>query len=140
MASQSVSAAEAKKAGQNDLDRAAEMVAEAKEEIARMMAAAKAEAAEIVKAARTETGDSRTRVNFQPAVSEERVKIKLFKDSGKYSADVFVGVNGVGYQIKRGVTVEVPKTVADILEQSMEQDEATAMMIDKAESEYQKSL
>lgn len=76
----------------------------------------------------------------RPAISQERVRIKLFKDSGKYASDVFVGVNGVGYQIKRGVLVEVPKTVADILEQSMAQDEATSMMIEQAEQAYQDTL
>ena len=32
--------------------------------------------------------------------------------------DVFVGINGKIYQIKRGHSVEVPRSVAEILEQS----------------------
>lgn len=56
----------------------------------------------------------------------EKVPIKLFKDSGKYQDDVFVAVNGVGYLIQRGVEVEVPRYVAEVLAQSMEQDQQAA--------------
>lgn len=47
------------------------------------------------------------------------VKIKLHK--GKSSAeqqDVIAGVNGKLYQIKRGVPVEVPVYIAEIIENS----------------------
>ena len=72
---------------------------------------------------------------FAPAISEERVTVKLFKDNGKYAADMFVGVNGVGYQIKRGIPVEVPRVVAEVLAQSEAQDAATALMIEEKKSE-----
>ena len=44
--------------------------------------------------------------------------------------EVVVGLNGRFYKIKRGVTVEVPKAVALILQQSEEQDAATLEMIE----------
>lgn len=72
---------------------------------------------------------------FAPAISEEKVTVKLFKDNGKYAADMFVGVNGVGYQIKRGIPVEVPRCVAEVLAQSEAQDAATALMIEEKKSE-----
>ena len=56
----------------------------------------------------------------------EKAKIHLFQDDNRYSGDVFVGLNGIGYNIKRGVDVEVPKGVAEILEnQARAREEAT---------------
>lgn len=67
---------------------------------------------------------------------EATVKIRLFKDGGKYKDDAVVIHNGTVYQIQRGVTVDVPVIVADILEQSMEQDSATAEMITRMSNEF----
>lgn len=70
----------------------------------------------------------------EPATNErgeKLVKIKLFKDNGRYSKDVFVGVAGRTWLIKRGVEVEVPEIVAEVLELSMKQDNATAELIKK---------
>ena len=53
---------------------------------------------------------------------EKMVKIQLFKDDGRYANDVFVGVNGKTYQIKRGVDVEVPESVAEVLKNSERQN------------------
>lgn len=61
---------------------------------------------------------------------EERVKIKLFKDSKDYKDDVVVGLNGTIYQIQRGIEVEVPAGVAEILLNSQRQEEKTAEMIE----------
>lgn len=44
--------------------------------------------------------------------------------------EVVVGLNGRFYKIRRGVTVEVPRAVALILQQSEEQDAATLEMIE----------
>ena len=63
----------------------------------------------------------------------ERVRIKLFKDSGRYSGDVFVGVNGRSYLLKRGVELQVPAEVAEVLEHSQVQDSLTAQRIAQAE-------
>lgn len=54
---------------------------------------------------------------------EKKVKIKLFLDGDKYKDDVFVGINGRTYQIKRGVEVEVPESVAKVLEDSGNQQQ-----------------
>lgn len=63
-------------------------------------------------------------------VTEERVTIKLFKDSKEYKDDLTVIVNGKAYKIQRGVEVSVPKSVAEIIEHSAAQDEKTAQLID----------
>lgn len=64
------------------------------------------------------------------------VKIKLFKDGDKYKDDVFVCVNGHPYGVQRGVEVEVPESVAKIIEASEKQDNKTVMMIQKLQDEY----
>ena len=67
---------------------------------------------------------------------EERknVRIRLFRDNGRYKEDLFVSVNGVNYKIRRGVDVEVPPEVAEVLEHSQLQDERTAARIAAAET------
>lgn len=78
---------------------------------------------------------ARTAAANEPA-DRKRVKIKLFKDSHEYKDDVFVSVNGERYQIQRGVEVEVPGYIAEVLEHSAEQDARTAELIEKIEAEY----
>lgn len=57
----------------------------------------------------------------------EMVTVHLFKgNTGKYTSDVFVGLNCKGYLIKRGVDVQVPAGVAEILRHSEEQDALAA--------------
>ena len=67
---------------------------------------------------------------------EERknVRIRLFRDNGRYKEDLFVSVNGVNYKIRRGVDVEVPPEVAEVLDHSQLQDERTAARIAAAET------
>lgn len=60
---------------------------------------------------------------------EKMVKVRLFKDNKNYQSDVFVGVNGKTYQIKRGVEVEVPDYVAEVLRNSARQDEYAVMLM-----------
>ena len=57
---------------------------------------------------------------------KKNVRIRLFKDNSRYKGDLFVSVNGVNYKIRRGVEVEVPPEVAEVLEHSQMQDELTA--------------
>ena len=57
---------------------------------------------------------------------KKTVRIHLFKDNGRYKDDVFVGVNGVNYKIQRGVDVDVPPEVAEVLEHSQMQDTMAA--------------
>ena len=67
----------------------------------------------------------------------EKVPIELFKDNGKYKGDVLVCVNGERFLIKRGVRVEVPRYVALVLEESANQDTATANLIESESSRYE---
>ena len=66
-------------------------------------------------------------------MAQDKVRIKLFKDNGRYKSDLFVSVNGVNYMIRRGVEVEVPRAVAEVLEHSQRQDDLTAARIAAAE-------
>lgn len=67
----------------------------------------------------------------------EKVTIKLFRDNGKYKDDLTVTVNGVTYQIQRGVTVKVPRFIADVIAQSERQDTQTANMLEKLVTDFE---
>lgn len=58
------------------------------------------------------------------AVTMVTVKLPLTKDQ---QDDVYVAVNGKGYQIKRGVAVQVPDYIAEVLERSEEMDQVAMM-------------
>lgn len=66
----------------------------------------------------------------------ERVPFRAFRDSGKYKDDIFVGWNGKGYNIKRGIEVMVPRAVRDIIWNSMDQDDRTNAMIEAKQHEF----
>lgn len=110
-------------------ENAEDIIAKAKAEAAAIVAEAQAKAAETLEAATTAPQGA------QPQ-GEELVPIRLFKDNDKYKDDVFVAVNGRSFQIKRGETVQVPAYVAEVLEQSMAQDNATANLIERETSAY----
>ncbi|RHS85529.1 hypothetical protein DW922_11570 [Clostridium sp. AM42-4] len=59
------------------------------------------------------------------------VKRRLFKDNDKYQADVFVCVNGKAYTIKRGVDVEMPEEVAEVLDNADDQLMVAAQKMDE---------
>ena len=68
----------------------------------------------------------------EPAVIDDgKVDFYAFKDTNKYKDDIFVGVNGKAYKIQRGKHTRIPKAVAEILENSMEQDARTAELIER---------
>ncbi len=56
------------------------------------------------------------------AYYKELVPVMLIKDNNRYKEDVTVTVNGINYQIQRGVSVMVPRSVALVLERSHQQD------------------
>ena len=66
-------------------------------------------------------------------MSEEKVRVKLFTDNGRSKSALFVSVNVRNYMIRRGVEVEVPRAVAEVLEHSQNQDDLTAARIAAAE-------
>lgn len=54
------------------------------------------------------------------AAARDRVKIVVHPDgSPGAESEIFVGVNGVGYRIKRGEEVSVPRSVVTVLEESV---------------------
>ena len=56
------------------------------------------------------------------AVANDLVRFRIAKGSSdKERGDVFVAVNGKSYLIKRGVTVEMPKEVVEVLENASNQ-------------------
>ena len=67
----------------------------------------------------------------------EPVTIRLFRDNGKYADDVFVGWNDRNFLIQRGVDVEVPRGVAEIVRQSEEQKNSAALMMDDMSSRFE---
>lgn len=68
---------------------------------------------------------------------KKMTKVKLFKDYGEYKDDVFVAVNGESYLIQRGVEVEVPDYIAEVLEHSAQQDEKTQQLMAQTQALYQ---
>lgn len=68
----------------------------------------------------------------------ETVTIELFKDTDRYKYDVVVRVDGKRYQLKRGIPVQVPRKVYDVVKQQLMQDQATAQLIESKESEFDK--
>lgn len=60
----------------------------------------------------------------------------LFYDGEKYKNPVPVIINGVKYSVPRGQKVKVPAVVAEVLQQSAQQD-AYAAAIDKKMQEMQ---
>ena len=78
----------------------------------------------------------------QPAGAPDdgMVNIFLMRDSDKYKGDVFVQVNGRSYIVKRGRNVKVPKEVAEVLQNSQEQDTKTAEFIDQEAEKFENGL
>lgn len=114
-----------------------EAMAEVKEEAKNILEEAKAQADEIIAAAGSADGKDAAKpkkvkgeTEAQIKKANELVKIKLFKDKGKYFSDVTVIHNGKTYLIKRGVEVEVPRKVAQIIADSEAQKGYAADIID----------
>jgi hypothetical protein len=94
------------------------------------------EADEGVKAAEANTAKRNKEIAAETERMNELVPVLLFKDSDKYKDDLPVGLNGKLYVIKRGVTVMVPRAVAEIVEHQLEQDNATAMLISQQSEQF----
>jgi hypothetical protein len=104
------------------------------------MATKKTTEAAVETAEKIEAGEAENVSGTDTAESAEpeMVKVRLFKDNRRYKGDVFVSVNGRNYQIQRGVEVEVPPEVAEVLEHSRRQDELAAEKIAAAEEAAEK--
>lgn len=76
--------------------------------------------------------------NTKPETVEQKpetVKIKLQKDRNKNSLPQFVGINGNSYLIPRGVWVEVPYEVSEILRMKEEQEDRAMETIDRLKTD-----
>ena len=71
------------------------------------------------------------------AAKEDLVPVKLFRDDSRYTDDVFVGVNGKTWIIKRGVEVMVPRCVKEVLKHAEDQREMAAMNTDKLQADFE---
>ena len=71
---------------------------------------------------------------------KELVEIELFYDGDKYKDDVSVGVNGKTWLIKRGERVTVPRFVAEVINNSMEQDKASAIGRRMLERDFERNV
>ena len=118
-----------------------------KAQIAKMLADAKAEAESIINGAKEQAqkvaDGKRVFTNEEQKTDDywnEEVEIQLFKDGGKYKDDVYVAVNGQNCLIQRGKPVKVKRKFAEVLRQSLEQDNVTADMIRELESEYEERV
>jgi hypothetical protein len=62
----------------------------------------------------------------------ERVKVKFPKMRGSSEQDIIIVVNGKAWQIKRGVTVEVPRYVLKAYDNNEKnRDEADSYILEK---------
>lgn len=114
--------------------------AELDAEVQKILEMAKEEAAEIVAGAKkAKEEDIPVETTAQKAERErmkEMVEIKLFKDNDRYQDDLFVGYNGTGYIVKRGIPVKVPRAVAQIISDSETQQDAAVSMITELTEDF----
>ena len=126
----------------NDVVEETMSLADVQKQIADMLAAAKLEADRIIDEARKASGskavsaDRAAELAADKARGEELVEIKLFKDTGKYKDDVFVGCNGESIGIQRGERVQIKRKFAEILDNSEHQDYETAQLIEQKTKEW----
>ena len=59
--------------------------------------------------------------NKPTETKEKQVTINIPLERGKVNQDVYVAVNGKPYQLKRGIDIEVPKSVAEAIKLSEDQ-------------------
>lgn len=71
------------------------------------------------------------------AFLNELVPIKFFKDNNKYKDDVYVSVNGENCVIQRGKQVMIKRKFAQVLENSLSQDEFAADMMAELSQQYE---
>ena len=68
----------------------------------------------------------------QTGQKKDTVRFTLFKDNVKYKGDLFVGVNGKSYLVKRGVEVELPRGVYETIKNSQAQMVAASETMETA--------
>ena len=73
-----------------------------------------------------------------PYEEKEFVKVKLFKDDYRYKDDVYVGINGKNWNIKRGKEIPLPKYVADFIEQTVAEEARIWEKVEQEEEDFKK--
>ena len=58
---------------------------------------------------------------METSKKKDMVKFRLFRDNDRYKAPLFVGVNGKAYLVERGVDVEMPRSVHEVIVNSLNQ-------------------
>lgn len=89
--------------------------------------------------AKTKQAAAEVQAGTPVEAGEELVSVRLFKDNDKYKGDVFVAVNGQSVLIRRGERVEIKKKFAEVLEQSLDQDQRTAGLIERESRAYEEA-
>lgn len=74
-----------------------------------------------------------------PYQGTETVKLRLFKDNGRYKDPLYVAINGRNWIIKRGVDVEVPVYVKEYIDQQLTEEQIIWDKVAKEEEEYQRA-
>ena len=129
-----------------------ESVSEVKKEIEALLASAKEVAEGIIADAKKEAEKIRLNASLQNAGisgyseevktsiarGEELVEVELFSDTGKYSDDVYVSVNGENCIIKRGEPVLIKRKFKEVLDNSMAQDRKSADARKKLAAEFER--
>ena len=64
---------------------------------------------------------------------QQKVRIKLFKDGRTYKDPLYVAVNGHNFMIERGVEVEVPRYVEEVIQNMEEQNILVSELVAEAE-------
>lgn len=112
-----------------------EALAKVREQAKGIIAAAEKEADRIKSGGAAEV--DMEAIRDREAGMKELVDVCLFKDGDKYKDDVFVGVNGRTWVIKRGVTVKVPRYVKEVLDNSMTQILAASEAVNEAAKNFE---
>lgn len=119
------------------------MLKAAQSKVDDMLSTAKEEAAEIVSSAIDTINVERVpetvdeKAAFE-AYQNERVSIKLFKDTDRYKDDVLLILNGERCLIQRGVYVTIKRKFLEVIDVSEMQDAQTASLIEGFQADFEK--
>ncbi len=115
-----------------------ELLNSAKEVASGIIEDAKAQAEKIRANASAVISNSSEEVKASIARGEELVEVELFSDTGKYSDDVYVSVNGENCIIKRGEPVLIKRKFKEVLDNSMAQDSKSAKARKNLAAEFER--
>lgn len=123
-----------------------QMIEEARQATQKMIAEAQAEAERILGEARSEArktkngrvvpvADATVMADIKKREEEmqQKVRIKLFKDGRTYKDPLYVAVNGHNFVIERGVEVEVPRYVEEVIRNMEAQNILASELVAEAE-------